>query len=78
MRLPPIFITNAEAFVFSPKTLGIRKWCMNDERFELQIIQCPKHVLENQSPIIFLNWPPKRNSNCSKMQGPNLAIRRIL
>ena len=66
MRLPPIFITNAEAFVFSPKTLGIRKWCMNVERFELQIIQCAKHVLENQSRIIFTELATNKESKLFK------------
>ena len=29
VRFVPILITNAEAFLFPPKALDIRKWCFN-------------------------------------------------
>ena len=39
---------------------------MNVERFELQIIQCAKHVLENQSRIIFTELATNKESKLFK------------
>ena len=39
---------------------------MNVERFELQTIQCAKHVLENQSRIIFTELATNKESKLFK------------